>query len=130
MTAESPPRRRDPGATTPRGPIVAATQPDVPTVPVRADVLEAVAQLLAEAADLREREVLDAWRRGYLAGSLDPELLRVTWETAWEVAQDRLVAALVNYPDLGPPLAERIAARRAAVQAWVRGETEYPGWAA
>jgi hypothetical protein len=100
------------------------------TVPVPTDVLEALEQLLADAADLREREVADAWRRGYLAGSLDPGLLRITWQAAWEVVQDRLVAALINYPDLGPPIAERIAARRAAVDAWVRGEAEYPGWGA
>jgi hypothetical protein len=85
---------------------------------------------MESAAELRDREITDAYGRGYLAGSLDPQLLQCTWETAWQVALDRLTAGLVNPPDLGPGLAERVEARRAADAAWVRDGGDYPKWAA
>jgi hypothetical protein len=71
VTTESPPRRRDPGATTPRGPSVTASQPDVPTVPVRADILEAAAQLVAEAGDQVELAERLGYSRGDRVGALE-----------------------------------------------------------
>lgn len=98
------------------------------SVPVPLDKLRAL--LDAHHADdlLREREIREAYRRGYIDGATDPDTLRVTWQTAWAVAQDRLAAALQNDPDLGPGLSERIAARRTAVEEWVRTGKHFPGW--
>jgi hypothetical protein len=91
--------------------------------------LRALLTLMEGAADLREREIADAYVRGYRDGALDPDLLRATWDVAWATAQDRLAAALAETPDLGPGLAERIQERRAAVDAWVENGGPYPGWA-
>lgn len=96
------------------------------TVAVPVAVMTALLDLLEDAAELREREVVDAYRRGRLDGVLDRDLLAATWATAWEVAQDSLTIALQNPPELGGGLADLVAQRRAAVAKWVAGTGEYP----
>lgn len=98
------------------------------TVTVPAEQLQALLALMTDAAELRAREVADAYRRGYEAGVLDPERLRRTWETALAVTQDRLVLALQHDVGGDETVNEAIARRRHQLEVWVRtGRAEdYP----
>jgi hypothetical protein len=103
------------------------------TVTLPSAQLLALLDLMEAAADLRDREVRAAYEAGYLAGTRDPAGLRLTWEAAWQVAQDRLVLDLQD-GEVPEPVQRLTDRRRAQLAEWVRtGRAEdypYPGRAA
>lgn len=86
------------------------------TVVIPVAQLQALLALLEDAAELRQREVADAYRRGRADGVLDQELLRVVSETARVVAEDRLCLDMQTDP---LPFRDLVADRRVQVARWV-----------
>lgn len=95
------------------------------TIEVPAAWLRTLLGLLEESADLRARELADAYARGRTDALHDPGLIERITSTARELAEARLALMLQSDPEL-PDVAQLVAERRARIDEWVRTGRNYP----